>query len=89
MAVLHSLIHLLPLAGAVTLVLFWSKYWIGPTFEGTTAPQFVAKLHEFLMQASIADASLCIIRTLAVDGYVPLGALSGVHKQCSYLTCGL
>jgi hypothetical protein len=88
MAVLHSLIHLLPLAGAVTLlVLFWSKYWIGPVFEGTTALQFVAKLHELLMQASIADAGLCIIRTLAVDGYVPLGALSGAAQatQLSYL----
>jgi len=87
-AILYSLLHLLPLTGAVTLLAFyWTRYWIGPVFQATVILQFLAKLLELLMQASIMEMSLCIIRTLAVNHYVPLGALSGATQmtQLSYL----
>jgi hypothetical protein len=88
MASLHSMFHLIPLGGAITLlVLHWTQYWVAFTFELSTAIQFVAKLHEVLMQASIVEIMLCIIRTEAVRGFVPLGALSGAAQttQLSYL----
>lgn len=88
MALFHSFMHFIPLAGALTLLtLSWSKYWVGQTFEGTTGLQFAAKFLELLMQASIVDVTLCVIRTLAVNRFVPLGALSGMIQatQLSYL----
>lgn len=88
MAILHGLIHIVPFTGALTLlVLFWMKYFIGPAFGGTTALQFVAKLHELLMQVSIANISLSVVRALAIKHYVPLGVLSGAAhtKALSYL----
>lgn len=87
-AILCSFLHLLPLDGAMTLlVLYWTQYWIGPEFQATVFLQFLAKLLELLMQASIMEMSLCIIRTIAVNHYVPLGALSGATQttQLSYL----
>lgn len=86
--ILCSFLHLLPLDGAMTLlVLYWTQYWIGPEFQATVFLQFLAKLLELLMQASIMEMSLCIIRTIAVNHYVPLGALSGATQttQLSYL----
>ena len=78
MSALHALLHLIPLGGAITLlVLNWTQYWVGWTFDLSTALQFVAKFHEILMQVSIVEIVLCIIRTQAVRGFVPLGALSG------------
>jgi hypothetical protein len=88
MAVLHGLIHLLPLCGAITLLVFhWTQYWVDFKFSSSTALQFMAKLHETLMQASIVEIMLHIIRTEAVRGFVPLGALSSVAQttQLSYL----
>ncbi|OAL52091.1 hypothetical protein IQ07DRAFT_642966 [Pyrenochaeta sp. DS3sAY3a] len=43
--------------------------------SSTTALQFVAKLHELLMQTSITEILICIIRMHLVHHYVPLGAL--------------
>jgi hypothetical protein len=78
MSALHALFHLIPLGGAITLlVLHWTQYWVGWTFDLSTALQFVAKLHEVLMQVSIVEIVLCIVRTEAVRGFVPLGLLSG------------
>lgn len=88
MAALHSLLHTIPLAGAITLLsLRLTKYWVGHTPPDSTALQFVAKLHELLMQVSIVEVILCIIRTEAVRGFVPLGALSGAMAatRLSYL----
>jgi hypothetical protein len=88
MVALHSLLHVLPLSGSVTLLaLYWTKYWVGETFDDATTLQFLAKFHEIVMQASIVDIFLCIIRTQAINGYVPLGALSGATQatQLSYL----
>jgi hypothetical protein len=88
MAATHSLLHLFPLVGAASLlILQWTKYWIGPQISVFTFLQFAAKFHELTMQASIIEVLLCVIRTEVADGYVPLGALSGLTQatQLSYL----
>jgi hypothetical protein len=84
----HILLHLLPLAGAIILlVLQWTNYWIGTQTNISTFLQFVAKFHELILQASIVEFLLCVIRTELVNGYVPLGALSAATQptQLSYL----
>jgi hypothetical protein len=47
----------------------------------------VAKFHELLMQVSIVEIVLCIVRSEATRVFVPLGALSGAVQttQLSYL----
>jgi hypothetical protein len=88
MAILSSIPHLLPLAGALTLlVLYWTKHWVGKEPSVLTALQFVAKLHEIVMQASLVDILVYFIRSQALEGYIPLGALSGAAQasQLSYL----
>lgn len=48
-AVLHSLIHLAPLSGAIALlVLHWMKHWLGYTTGDSHFLQFIAKLHAAL-----------------------------------------
>ncbi|KAH7127227.1 hypothetical protein B0J11DRAFT_505930 [Dendryphion nanum] len=87
-AAIHSLLHIIPLSGSlVLLVLNFTKSFIGITFNGAVFLQFVSKLHELLMQASIADIVLYIIKQQAVSAYLPLGALSAVigASQLSYL----
>jgi hypothetical protein len=84
----HSLFHLVPLSGAMTgLTLHWSKYWVGTETDDTTVLQFVAKFHELTMQASLVEVLLSILRAEAVNGYIPLGALSGATQptQLSFL----
>lgn len=84
----HSIIHLVPLGGAITLlILQWTEYWIGTQTKVSTFLQFAAKIHELTMQASIVEVMLCVIRTMMVDGHVPLGALSAATQptQMSYL----
>jgi hypothetical protein len=88
MAVLNSLLYIAPLAGAITLLaLHWSKYWVGETLDDATTLQFVAKFYELVMQASLVDVLLYIIRARALNGYLPLGALAGAARapQLSYL----
>ncbi|OAL55152.1 hypothetical protein IQ07DRAFT_638863 [Pyrenochaeta sp. DS3sAY3a] len=87
MAILNSLPHMVAVCSAVALlVLFWTKHWVG-TSDSATTLQFVAKLHELFMQASSVDILLYIIRAQALNGRIPLGALSGAVKgpQLSYL----
>jgi hypothetical protein len=87
MAALNSLLHVIPLAAAGSLLgLYWSKYWVGVS-DNATSLQFAAKVHELLMQASLVDILLYIIRIQALDGYLPLGALAGAAQapQLSYL----
>jgi hypothetical protein len=87
MAALNSLLQILPLAVAGNLLgLHWSKYWVGVSAD-TTSLQFAAKVHELLMQASLVDILLYIIRSQALNGYLPLGALAGAAQapQLSYL----
>jgi hypothetical protein len=88
MAVLNSLLHMIPLSGSLALiVLHWTKYWVGGSSNNATALQFLAKLHELLMQASLVDLLLYIIRAQALEGFIPLGALSGAAQspRLSYL----
>jgi hypothetical protein len=87
-AAFHCLLHLIPLSGAITLlVLRWTHYWVGYNPPDATTLQFVAKFHELLMQVSIVEVMLCIIRSEAIHSFVPLGALSGAIQatQLSYL----
>lgn len=87
MAGLHTLLHLIPLGGAMTLLtLQWIRLYAGGTPDPTIL-QFVAKFHELLMQVSIVEILFCIVRTEAVRGFVPLGALSGMIQatHLSYL----
>ncbi|KAH7076611.1 hypothetical protein BKA63DRAFT_286177 [Paraphoma chrysanthemicola] len=87
-AAFHCLLHFAPLSGALTLLaLRWTEYWIGLNPPDPTALQFVAKFHEILMQVSIAEILLCIIRIEAARGFISLGALSGAIQptQLSYL----
>jgi hypothetical protein len=84
----HTLLHLVPLSSAVAvLILNWSQYFVGPSFTLSTTLQFVAKLQELLMQASLAEIVLSIVRSQIMDGYLPLGALSASTQamQISYL----
>jgi hypothetical protein len=88
MAILNSLLHLVPFLGATALlVFFWKKHWVGGAGDNATTLQFVAKFHELLMQASLVDILLYIIRAQALEGYIPLGVLSGAAQapQISYL----
>jgi hypothetical protein len=88
LAAFHCLLHMIPLGGAMTLlVLRWTHYWVGFNPPDATTLQFVAKLHELLMQVSIVEIILCIVRSEATQGFVPLGALSGAVQatQLSYL----
>jgi hypothetical protein len=84
----HILLHLFPLSGALALlILQWTKYWIGTQTSIPTFLQFAAKVHGLTMQASLIEVLLCVVRTEAVNGYVPFGALSGATQptQLSYL----
>ena len=84
----HALLHLIPLSSAVAvLILNWSQYFVGPSFTLSTTLQFVAILQELLMQASLAEIVLSIVRTQIMEGYLPLGALSASTQamHISYL----
>lgn len=93
-ALLRCLVHLVPLAAAVTLIylnLAW-KY-VGETFnpEGITALQFAAKLHEMTMVASLGTVFLSYIRHFLVsDVGIPFGAAFAglrVRSRLRYSTC--
>jgi hypothetical protein len=89
LAILHVLLHLIPLGGAMTLLyLQWSSFYLSFTSPAySTILQFVAKFHELLMQFSIVEITVCIIRAEAPRNFVPLGALSGIAQatQLSYI----
>lgn len=87
-AVLHGLVHLIPLAGAISLLfLNWTQYYVGPEFSSSTTVQFLAKFHELLMQTSITDCILHIIRYQAIHEFLPLGGFSALLQtfHISYL----
>lgn len=87
-AATHGLFHLVPLGGAITLlVLQWTSYLAGFTDDDSTTLQFVANVHELFKQASVIEIIFCILRTEVIDGFVPLGLLSGVVQatQLSYI----
>jgi hypothetical protein len=87
-AAFHCLLHMVPLGGAITLlVLRWTQYCISSNPPNATTLQFVAKFHELLMQVSVVEIMLSIVRSEATQGFVPLGTLSGAIQstQLSYL----
>ena len=84
----HSLLHVIPLSGAILLLVFpWTNQWVDEESDHSTELQFAAKLHELLMQASIAEVLLSLIRAGLINGFVPFGTLSGAMQptQLSYL----
>lgn len=61
-AAAHSLLHIIPLAGASTLLVFqWTSLWVSRTDDYSTALQFAAKIHELAMQASLVETLLFVI----------------------------
>ena len=87
-AAVHALLHVVPLSGAILLLVFqWTNYWVNEQTDYSTELQFAAKLHELLMQASIVEVLLSIIRAGLINGLVPFGTLSGAMQptQLSYL----
>ena len=75
-AAFFCLVHLPAFAGALSLIMLnLAKFYIGRTCTFTTPLQFVAKLHELLMQASIGTMVLQYVRSLACNHSLPFGAL--------------
>ena len=89
MALLRALIHLVPVSVALCeIVLNWNTYYIGTTPYSQATYQLLAKIHEIMMQASIAAVVFCCIRSeLALGSGIPFGLLfSGLQiTQISYL----
>ena len=88
-ALLRSLIHVLPVGVALTeIIVNWNGYYVGAIFDNQTVLQFAAKAHEITIQASLAAIIQSHMRHLiiAVSG-LPFGALLGATQfnQISYL----
>jgi hypothetical protein len=72
----NGLLHVIPLSGAILLLVFqWTNQWVDEENDHLTELQFAAKLHELLMQASIAEVLLSLIRAGLINGFVPFGTL--------------
>lgn len=87
-AATHILLHVAPLAGAITLLVFqWTNYWVSDKGDYSSTLQFAAKVHELVMQPSIVEVLLSHVRTGLIDGLLPLGTLSAAIQptQLSYL----
>lgn len=85
---LHALLHITPLTGCIVLFsLNFTNYYVGQNFDGAVGLQFVVKIHELLMQASMGDIVVFIINIQTTSAYIPLGALSVVVQryQLAYL----
>lgn len=88
LAILQFMLHVVPLSAAIALIaLNWTRYFIALEFSSASALQFAAKLHEVLMQASLADIAFAIVRVQLTDGHLPLGAVMAPIQttQLSYL----
>ncbi|KAF2203112.1 hypothetical protein GQ43DRAFT_479331 [Delitschia confertaspora ATCC 74209] len=76
MVAIHSLVHLPPIVGAITLVVLnLTKFYVGRSFNGNAQLQLVAKLHEVFMQASIMAIILHYVRSLVCHCGLPFGGL--------------
>jgi hypothetical protein len=80
LAILHVLLHLIPLGGAIALLyLQWSSFFLSFTSPAdSTVLQFVAKFHELLMQVSIVEITVCIIRHCAGNAAI-VHLVSGLY----------
>ena len=88
-AVLRSLIHLIPIGVALSeIILNWNVYYVGVSVYSQVIYQLVAKTHEIMIQASLATILFSYIRHDITTGKgVPFGALSSSLQvsQISYL----
>ena len=88
-ALLRSLLHVIPLAVAITeIVLNYRGYYYGGYFSLQPYYQLAAKAHEITMQASLALIVLSFIRHhVAFSGGLPFGTFLGGLQflQPSYL----
>ena len=88
-ATLRGLIHVLPIGFALTeITLNWNTYYVGVSPYNQAVYQLLAKIHEIMIQASLATVILAYIRyELAFGDGLPLGALvSGLQiSQFAYL----
>lgn len=88
-AILRGVIHILPISFAlVEIILNWNTYYIGVSPYNQAVYQLLAKIHEIMIQASLATVILAYIRhELAFGAGLPLGALvSGLQiSQFAYL----
>ena len=88
-AILRSLTHVLPISFALAeIVLNWNTYYVGLSPYNQAVYQLLAKIHEIMIQASLATVILAYIRhEIAFGDGLPLGALvSGLQiSQFAYL----
>ena len=88
-AFLRALIHLLPVSMALCeIALNWNNYYVGAVSYDQATYQLLAKVHELLIQASVAAILFTSIRNeLAFGEGLPFGLLlSGLQiTQISYL----
>lgn len=88
-ALLRSLIHAVPVEVALyEIILNWNTYYVGSTLDSLAFYQFVAKVHELTMQASIAAIVFSFVRSkMALGEGLPFGALFSALQidQISYL----
>ena len=88
-AILRGLVHLVPVGGAVYLIILnWNTYYTGVTIYSQALYQTIAKIHEILIQASLATVLFAYIRRHLTLGWgLPFGAIfSGLQvTQLSYL----
>ena len=88
-ALLRSLIHLVPVSVALYLIILnWNTYYVGVSIYNQAVYQLLAKIHEIAIQASLAAVVFSYIRhELTIGKGMPFGALlSGLQiSQISYL----
>lgn len=88
-ALLRSLIHLIPISVALfEIVLNWNTYYVGVSVYNQATYRLLAKIHEMLIQASLTAVIFSYVRHEITVGHgVPFGTLvSGLHiSQFSYL----
>lgn len=88
-ALSRSLIHVVPVGIAIyEIILNWNTFYVGTRTYSPVMYQLMAKVHEIMMQASIATFILSFVRRkLALGEDIPFGLLfSGLQvSQISYL----
>ena len=88
-ALIRGLIHLVPVGIAIfEIVLNWNTFYVGTETYNSAIYQLMAKVHEIMIQASIAALILSCVRSeLALGEGIPFGLLfSGLQvSQISYL----
>lgn len=88
-ALARSLIHLAPVGFSLfEIILNWNQYYVGVHTYNQASYQFLAKVHEIMIQASLAVIVFSFVRhEMTVGQGLPFGAMfSGLQlNQISYL----